>query len=349
MAIAGRSGTGAAGRHAQARRQRGRCCRGAGRAARARRRRRTARRPPTRCSRSPTIRSRRAPTTPSPPRTKALADGQQAAFRSLLKRLVPVTAYQRLRRLRPIQAGDLVEGVSVRSERNSSTDYIASLDFSFQSKARARPAAPRGHPLHGRAGAGAHRRADLANGRLGRAEGRGGVDQRLEGPRPGACAHAGQAAGRSRRRSRADAVNALAEGDGSAIRTLVAAYGSELVLVAVAEQDIAAKRLNVTLAGRDAVGAFMLQAHLSPRPRRPRLRQRAGGRGLARHPRGPLEGHQVSPCRRRRRTAHGRQRPAGCRGVSRHERMAATSAASCRPRRASRSWRWRACRHAAPA
>src|SRR6185295_11960085 len=68
-------------------------------------------------------------------KTKAMADGQQAAFRSLLKRLVPVTAYQRLRQLPPFPAGDLVEGVKVRSERNSSTDYIASLDFSFQSKA----------------------------------------------------------------------------------------------------------------------------------------------------------------------------------------------------------------------
>ena len=29
-------------------------------------------------------------------KTKAMADGQQAAFRSLLKRLVPVTAYPRL-------------------------------------------------------------------------------------------------------------------------------------------------------------------------------------------------------------------------------------------------------------
>ena len=68
-------------------------------------------------------------------KTKALFDGQQAAFRSLLKRLVPVTAYQRLRQLRTLQVGDLVEGVSVRSERNSSTDYIASLDFAFQSNA----------------------------------------------------------------------------------------------------------------------------------------------------------------------------------------------------------------------
>src|SRR5438045_8082229 len=55
------------------------------------------------------------------------------------------------------------------------------------------------------------------------------------------------------------AVSALAEGDGSAIRTLLSAYGTALVRLAVAKQDIAAKRLNVTLTGRDAVGAFMLR------------------------------------------------------------------------------------------
>ena len=68
-------------------------------------------------------------------KNQALADGQQAAFRSLLKRLVPVTAYPRIKSARPIKAGDLIDGYKVRSERNSATHYIASLDFSFQSKA----------------------------------------------------------------------------------------------------------------------------------------------------------------------------------------------------------------------
>ena len=191
-------------------------------------------------------------------KTKALADGQQAAFRSLLKRLVPVTAYQRLRRLRPIQAGDLVEGVKVRSERNSSTDYIASLDFSFQSKGV----------------------RDLL-----RREGIPFMDEQAPAltvvplwRTAGSAAPKDEAAWTAvwkgldlehaltpvklqalKREIAPDAVNALAEGDGSAIRTLVAAYGSELVLLAVAEQDIAAKRLSVTLTGRDAVGAFMLR------------------------------------------------------------------------------------------
>jgi len=41
---------------------------------------------------------------------KALADGQQAAFRSLLKRVVPVTDYDRLKRLKVLKAASFFEG-----------------------------------------------------------------------------------------------------------------------------------------------------------------------------------------------------------------------------------------------
>ncbi len=63
---------------------------------------------------------------------QAIADGQQAAFRSLLKRIVPVTAYARLKQIKTTPAAPMIEGFSVRSERNSATEYIASYDFSFQ-------------------------------------------------------------------------------------------------------------------------------------------------------------------------------------------------------------------------
>jgi hypothetical protein len=191
-------------------------------------------------------------------KTKAMADGQQAAFRSLLKRLVPVTAYQRLRQLPPFPAGDLVEGVKVRSERNSSTDYIANLDFSFQSKAVRDLLRREGIPFMDeqapavtlvplwRAEASAAPKGEAAWTNVWK-----GLD--LE--------HALTPVKLQTLKTQITpgAVNALAEGDGSAIRTLVAAYGSELVLLAVAEQDTAANRLNVTLTGRDAVGAFMLR------------------------------------------------------------------------------------------
>ncbi len=79
-------------------------------------------------------RSRRSAENAVAAKEKALADGQQAAFRSLLKRLIPVTAYPRAKRLASVKAADLIEGVRVRAERNSSTEYIASFDFSFQAK-----------------------------------------------------------------------------------------------------------------------------------------------------------------------------------------------------------------------
>jgi hypothetical protein len=187
---------------------------------------------------------------------KALNEGQQAALRSLLKRLVPVTAYQRLRRLPAIRAGDLVEGVRVRSERNSSTDYIASLDFSFQSRAVRDLLRREGIPFTDEQAPPltvipVWRTAGTPKDEAAWTNAWKGLD--LE--------HALTPVKLEPLKKDIDpkAVAALAEGDGSGIRALVAAYGSELVLLAVAEQDTAAKRLTVTLSGRDAVGAFTLK------------------------------------------------------------------------------------------
>jgi len=189
---------------------------------------------------------------------KALADGQQAAFRSLLKRLVPVTAYARIKRLAGIKAGDLVDGFKVRSERNSSTDYIASLDFTFQSKGVRDLLRREGIPFTDeqapaltvvpvwRAAA-----AGSAKGEAAWANAWKGLD--LEHTLTPVKLQA------LKKEIAPATVEALAGGDGSAIRTLVAAYGSERVLLAVAEHDAAAGRLNVTLSGRDAVGAFTLR------------------------------------------------------------------------------------------
>lgn len=191
-------------------------------------------------------------------KNRALADGQQAAFRSLLKRLVPVTAYARLKRLSSIKAGDIVEAVRVRSERNSTTQYIASLDFSFQSKAvrdmlrresipftdeqapaltvvpvwRAAASAP---PTDDSAWTNVWKGLDLEHAL---------TPVKLQ---------------TLRKDISPDVINALAGGDGGAIRALAGAYKSELIVIAVAEPDPAGKRLNVTLSGRDAVGAFVLK------------------------------------------------------------------------------------------
>lgn len=189
---------------------------------------------------------------------RALADGQQAALRSLLKRLAPVTAHARLRRLTSIKAADLVEGVKVRSERNSSTEYIASFDFSFQAKAVRDLLRKEGIPFTDeqapaltlvpvwRAAAGAPPKDEPAWTNVWK-----GLD--LEHALTPVKLQA------LRGEVKPETINALAGGDGSAMRALVGAYRSELVMLVLAEPDPAARRLNVTLSGRDAVGAFTLK------------------------------------------------------------------------------------------
>lgn len=191
---------------------------------------------------------------------KALADGQQAAFRSLLKRIVPVTDYERLKRLSVLKSGDFFEGVSVRSERNSSTRYIASLDFSFRAdsvrtvlqqegipyveeQAREVIVIPvvrdaQGSPDTGSASrtwSGVWKGLDLEHTLTPIA---------LQSLKP---------------QVHADTLQMLLDGSGGGERILAGEYGSPYVLVAIAEPDPTAKRLNVTLAGIDAVGAINLK------------------------------------------------------------------------------------------
>ncbi|MEZ5774313.1 MAG: hypothetical protein R3D33_06330 [Hyphomicrobiaceae bacterium] len=63
---------------------------------------------------------------------QAIAEGETGAFRYLLKRLVDVTAYKRLPELPAEQVDGLIDGFRVVSEQNSSTEYVAVMDFSFK-------------------------------------------------------------------------------------------------------------------------------------------------------------------------------------------------------------------------
>lgn len=66
---------------------------------------------------------------------KAIAQGQERALRLLLKRLTPFSSHNRFPYVDPKQAERMMDGMSVRAERNSSTQYLATLDFSFQANA----------------------------------------------------------------------------------------------------------------------------------------------------------------------------------------------------------------------
>lgn len=190
---------------------------------------------------------------------KALADGQKAAFRSLLKRIVPVTAYKQLSRLNAVKAADLLSGVSVRSERNSSTEYLASLDFAFQADAVKaalsregitfvdRQAEPVTVVTVMRTGNPPETKADTSTWHSTWKD----LDLqhtltpvKLEALKP---------------EIHNDTVNMLLAGDDNGMRIIAGEYKSDRVVLAIVEPDLAAKKMSVTLAGQDAVGPILLK------------------------------------------------------------------------------------------
>ena len=191
---------------------------------------------------------------------QAIQDGQQAAFRSLLKRIVPVTAYARLKEIKGTPAGGLIDGFSVRSERNSSTQYIASYDFSFQPEAVQRLLDAQGIPYLDkqaprivivpiyRAGSQppsviaeatdtwtyAWRALDLVNTLT-----------------PATLAEA-------KREIHPETLKSALAGDSKAHRVIAGEYQTSLVMLAVLEPSADGKKATVTLTGQDSVGTFTL-------------------------------------------------------------------------------------------
>ncbi len=68
-------------------------------------------------------------------KAKGMKAAELDALKVVLKRLMPVSAYAQLPDLSQQDVEDLVSSVSIRSERNSATRYIASLDVSFNPEA----------------------------------------------------------------------------------------------------------------------------------------------------------------------------------------------------------------------
>lgn len=191
---------------------------------------------------------------------KALADGQQAAFRSLLKRLIPVTYFSRAKQFEGVQGAELIDAVRVRSERNSATEYVASYDFTFRAKSVRDMLRREGIPF-------TDEQAPVVT-LVPIWQGAAGAP-----PSPAEqAAWAGNWKGLDLENSLTpvklaslskdlppDRVAAAAAGDPGAIRFLAIQYKTDRLLLAVAGNDAATGRLAVTLAGTDAVGPFVLK------------------------------------------------------------------------------------------
>lgn len=193
---------------------------------------------------------------------RAMADGQQAAFRTLLKRLVPVTLYSRIKAAKTAKAGDFLDGVSVRSERNSTTEYIASLDFTFQAEAVRSFLRREGIPfidtqakpvtvvvlLKGADGKVADSKARPAKAW---ADAWAGLD--VEHALAPVKIEHGRAV------IHADTIAMLQKGDGGGLRVLAGEYKTDRIIAAIAEVDSGGAKLHVTLSGEDAVGPLVLK------------------------------------------------------------------------------------------
>lgn len=190
---------------------------------------------------------------------KALADGQEAAFRSLLKRIVPVTAYKQLAPLKTIKASELVSGVSVRSERNSSTQYIANLDFVYQADAVRGLLQSHGVPF---VEAQAPQITLVPVSRQAPGSDAKPATQAWENAWKGLdLEHTLTPAKLEEFKATIhnDTISMLTNGDDSAQRILAGEYKTDNVVLAIYEPDQPAKKLNVTLVGLDAAGPINLK------------------------------------------------------------------------------------------
>ena len=197
----------------------------------------------------------------------ALEDGRRAAFRSLLKRIVPVTAYNRLRELKAIDPRPFIAGISVKSERNSRTRYIASLDYAFSAKAVRDELRRQAIPFVDRQAP----ETVLVTAFNGAKPGTPGVTRDMTGPTgaklwPSIWADldlrntlSPLKLQRSSPQIPPDTLAGVAAGDAGAMQNLASFLRAERIVLALAEPDPASRRLNVTIAGRDAVGPLVLK------------------------------------------------------------------------------------------
>lgn len=196
---------------------------------------------------------------------RAMADGQQMAFRSLLKRLTPVTARRQLDVFKDVKAGGLIGGVSVRSESSSSTDYVATFDFAFDPGAVRRLLQQRGIPFVDEqapeirivpvfvAPSGTGTPTSLSA----QAGAKTWTDIWRSLDLDHALAPATLAAAPATLNPAA--IKTALQQPEEAVRLLGTALKTDTVLIAALEPDLSTRRLYVTLSGQDAVGLFTLR------------------------------------------------------------------------------------------
>lgn len=188
---------------------------------------------------------------------KALAEAQQIALRKLLERITGWSAHSRLPILPNDMVERMVEGFAVRRESNSTTRYIATLDFTFEPNAVRDILNRFGLPYTDQQAAQGLLIPVMIEGEA--------VRQGSSNPWYDAFSDIDTertltplklvppAANLS-----ASMVSDLSANSRSLFETLAYQYRSENLILAIADVDAQATQLHLRLAGRDAVGSFVL-------------------------------------------------------------------------------------------
>jgi hypothetical protein len=186
-------------------------------------------------------------------RDEGMAEAQMRAVKTVLQRLLPLSAQDQIPEFTPEDIEGLVNGVSIRSEQNSTTRYIATLDVSVNEPAIKKLLQDQAIPYsESRAPSISILPLVIAGGSI-KSEGGEGWRQAFEQLD---LAHSATPATilRPRPGLSLDTVKAVLSGDAQALASMQADYGYGPLVLAVGE---AAKGEFVTrLAGTDSVGAI---------------------------------------------------------------------------------------------
>ena len=192
---------------------------------------------------------------------KALAQAQVIALRKLLKRLTGWNSYSHLPILPDDMVERMVEGFAVRRESNSSTRYIASLDFTFEPNAVRDILNRFGLPYTDQQAARGLLIPIMIEGGAARQgsknpwyEAFSEIDTEhaltpLKLAVPGTNLSASMVSG-------------LSASSRGVFETLTYQYRSENLILAAAEVDAQATKLHMRLLGRDAVGGFAIERNI---------------------------------------------------------------------------------------
>ncbi len=186
-------------------------------------------------------------------RDQGMAEAQMRAVKTVLQRLLPLSAQDQLPEFSPEDVEGLVNGVSIRSEQNSTTRYIATLDVSINEPGIKKLLQDQAIPYsEARAASISILPLVIAGGSV-TSEGGEGWRQAFEQLD---LAHSATPATILRARSglSLDTVKAVLAGDAQALASMQAEYGYGPLVLAVGET--ANGEFVTRLAGTDSVGAI---------------------------------------------------------------------------------------------